>query len=287
MLLGQELELPFLPNMASLIPPRLLLQILLCAQCSGCSVKHTCFKCGGGHTISHCPRLDQGQSQAQLMNPKILPTPANAVKLAQYLEGYDSVLSHKIISGFMQGFELDYTGERKSLLAPNLAYAREFPEVIDSKIQSEVAFGRIVGPFDTPPPWTHCGRSPPNILSGNTEWFSICHTLKSKSVNYGLPQELSSVHYATVDIKSAFRIIPVHPSDYQMLDFLQWKARWYVDHCLPMGYSALCRIFKEFSTSLELIARHKLGIQSVRTFWMIFWLSISPSLVVSYSWLFS
>ena len=46
-----------------------------------------------------------------------------------------------------------------------------------------------------------------------------------------------------------------------MLGFLQWKARWYVDHCLPMGYSALCRIFKEFSTSLELIARHKLGIQ--------------------------
>ena len=154
MLLGQELELPFLPNMASLIPPRLLLQILLCAQCSGCSFKHTpsCFKCGGGHTISHCPRLDQGQSQAQLMNPKILPTPANAVKLARYLEGYESVLSHKIVSGFVQGFELDYTGERKSLLAPNLESANEFPEVIDSKIQSEVASGRIVGPFNTPPP---------------------------------------------------------------------------------------------------------------------------------------
>lgn len=92
------------------------------------------------------------------MNPKILPTPANAVKLARYLEGYDSVLSHKIISGFMQGFELDYTGERRSLLAPNLVSAREFPEVIDSKIQLEVALGRIVGPFDTPPSlWTHCG----------------------------------------------------------------------------------------------------------------------------------
>lgn len=110
------------------------------------------------------------------MNPKILPTPANAVKLAQYLEGYDSVLSHKIISGFMQGFELDYTGERKSLLAPNLAYAREFPEVIDSKIQSEVAFGRIVGPFDTPPTtpldplWVSpVGEVPQTFLRGNTE----------------------------------------------------------------------------------------------------------------------
>ena len=173
--------------------------------------------------------------------------------------------------------------------------AREFPEVIDSKIQLEVALGRIVGPFDTPPPphpfgpivGVPCWRSPPNFLRGNTEWFSICHTLKSKSVNYGLPQELSSVHYATVAIKSAFHIIPVHPSDYQILGFLQWKARWYIDHCLPMGYSSLCRIFKEFSTSLELIARHKLGIQSVVAFWMIFWLSTSPSLVVSYSWLFS
>lgn len=93
------------------------------------------------------------------MNLKIIPTPANAVKLARYLEGYESVLSHKIVSGFVQGFELDYTGERKSLLAPNLESAHEFPEVIDSKIQSEVAPGRIVGPFNIPPPhlWTHCG----------------------------------------------------------------------------------------------------------------------------------
>ena len=171
--------------------------------------------------------------------------------------------------------------------------AREFPEVIDSKIQLEVALGRIVGPFDTSPTpldplWVSpVGEVPPNFLRGNTEWFSICHTLKTKSVNYGLPQELSSVLYATVAIKSAFHIIPVHPSDYQILGFLQWKARWYVDHCLPMGYSSLCRIFKEFSTSLELIARHKLGIQSVVTFWIIFWLSTSPSLVVTYSWLFS
>lgn len=112
---------------------------------------------GWSHNLP-LPQTRPGPKSSPTNEPKILPTPAYAVKLAQYLEGYDSVLSHKIISGFMQGFGLDYTGERKSLLAPNLAYAREFPEVIDSKIQSEVAFGRIVGPFDTPPPpWTHCG----------------------------------------------------------------------------------------------------------------------------------
>lgn len=63
------------------------------------------------------------------------------------------------------------------MLAPNLVSAREFPEVIDSKIQLEVALGRIVGPFDTPPPphpfgpivGVPCWRSPPNFLRGNTE----------------------------------------------------------------------------------------------------------------------
>ena len=55
---------------------------------------------------------------------------------------------------------------------------------------------------------------------------------------------------AKTDIKSAFRIIPVHPSNYQLLGF-KWKGNWYVDHCLPMGCSSSCRIFEEFSCSLE------------------------------------
>ena len=67
---------------------------------------------------------------------------------------------------------------------------------------------------------------------------------------------------AKTDIKSAFRIIPVHPSDYQLLWF-QWKGKWYVDRCLPMGCSSSCRIFEEFSSSLEWIARHKLGVENI------------------------
>jgi len=67
---------------------------------------------------------------------------------------------------------------------------------------------------------------------------------------------------AETDIKSAFRIIPVHPSDYQLLGF-QWKGKWYVDRCLPMGCFSSCRLFEEFSSSLEWIARHKLGIENI------------------------
>ena len=61
------------------------------------------------------------------------------------------MLRNKIINRFTQGFKLDFVEERKSSFAPNLLSAREFLRVIDSKVASEVALGRIAGPFDTPP----------------------------------------------------------------------------------------------------------------------------------------
>lgn len=235
--------------------------------------------------LSHdAPKLDHGKSQANLMNSQILPTPVIATKLDHYLKGYDHILRDKIIKGFTQGFKLEFVGERKSSFAPNLLSAREFPEVIDSKVASEVALGRIAGPFNSPPVdplWV----SPVGVVTKKIkgEYRMIQHLSypEGRSVNDGIPQEFSTVHCATVDdaislikrcgrgsalaktdIKSAFRIIPVHPSDYQLLGF-HWKGKWYVDRCLPMGCSSSCRIFEEFSSSLEWIARHKLGIENI------------------------
>ena len=36
------------------------------------------------------------------------------------------------------------------------------------------------------------------------------------------------------DIESAFRIIPVHPSDHKLLGY-KWQSRYYFDSCLPFG----------------------------------------------------
>ena len=194
------------------------------------------------------------------------------------------MLRNKIINGFTQGFKLDFVGERKSSFAPNLLFAREFPGVIDSKVASEVALGRIAGPFDTPPVdplWVSPVGAVPKKIKGEYRMIQDLSYPEGSSVNDGNPRELSTVHYATVDdaislvkksgrdsalakadIKSAFRIIPVHPSDYQLLGF-QGKGKWYVDRCLPMGCSSSCRFFEEFSSSLEWIARHKLGVENI------------------------
>ena len=67
---------------------------------------------------------------------------------------------------------------------------------------------------------------------------------------------------AKTDVRSAFRIIPVHPSDYPLLG-LHWSGQWYYDRCLPMGCSSSCKTFEGLSTVMEWIARNKLDIPRI------------------------
>ena len=101
------------------------------------------------------------------------------------------------------------------------------------------------------------------------------------SANDGIPKELATVRYATIDdairliksvgkgcflaktdIKSAFRIIPVYPNDFPLLG-MEWQGKFYIDKCLPMGCSPSCNIFETFSTALECIAMNKLNASAV------------------------
>ena len=67
---------------------------------------------------------------------------------------------------------------------------------------------------------------------------------------------------AKTDIKSAFRIIPIHPDDYHLLG-MTFNNSYFFDRCLPMGCSSSCAIFEAFSSSLEWLAVHKLGASGV------------------------
>ena len=55
---------------------------------------------------------------------------------------------------------------------------------------------------------------------------------------------------AKSDIKSAFRLLPVSPEDYELLGF-SFDGSFYYDRCLPMGCSISCALFEKFSTLLE------------------------------------
>ena len=189
-----------------------------------------------------------------------------------------------MIDGFTFGFRLHFQGPYKASCAKNLISALQHPEVVDSKLIKERQSGRILGPFNYPP-FSNLRVSPLGVIPKKAPGeFRMIHHLSfpyGDSVNTFIPPECSTVKYATVDdainfikvlgqgcvlaktdVRNAFRIIPIHPSDHPLLG-LQWKGQWYYDRCLPMGCSSSCKTFECLSTAMEWIARNKLGIPHI------------------------
>ena len=186
--------------------------------------------------------------------------------------------------GFNFGFRVHFQGERRFFEPPNLKSAIARPDIVRDKLTKEIHAGRIAGPFCKPPfPSMFC--SPLGIVpKKNPSEFRLIQHLsfpRDSSINDFIPRDFSSVSYASItdaisslkragrgcfmaktDIKSAFRIIPVHPDDHPLLG-MKWENLYYYDRCLPMGCSSSCAIFEAFSTALEWIAIHRLGASSV------------------------
>ena len=47
---------------------------------------------------------------------------------------------------------------------------------------------------------------------------------------------------AKMDIKSAFRLLPVHPADRHLLG-MKWRGNIYIDHCIPFGLRSAPKLF--------------------------------------------
>ncbi|XP_061195748.1 uncharacterized protein LOC133203975 [Saccostrea echinata] len=211
-------------------------------------------------------------------------TPVKVSKLAKWLDGYDEDESKYLINGFSNGFSLGFVGECPGIESKNLNSAFQNPQVISSKIQKEILAGRVYGPFEIKPrPDLQC--SPLGLVEKKEpgEYRMIHHLSypENKSINDGIPPDESFVQYSSVsdaiqlikncgkgayccktDIKSAFRIINMHQSQFKYLGF-KWNNKYYVDSCLQFGLSSSCRIFERFSTALQWIAQNKLKISCI------------------------
>jgi hypothetical protein len=61
---------------------------------------------------------------------------------------------------------------------------------------------------------------------------------------------------AKIDIKSAYRLIPVHPHDRKYLGML-WKGNLYIDAMLPFGLRSAPKIYPQRWQMLSNGALHK------------------------------
>ena len=117
-----------------------------------------------------------------------------------------------------------------------------------------------------------------HIPISNTEgWKLVTHLSypQANSVNDCLDPQACSVKYisfdkvieliaiqginaklAKIDIKSAFRLLPIYPGDFDLLGF-QFKGQYYIDKCLPMGCSISCSLFEKIASFLHWMVAHK------------------------------
>lgn len=64
---------------------------------------------------------------------------------------------------------------------------------------------------------------------------------------------------AKTDLESAYKQIPVHPFDFEVLGF-SIDGQFYFDKTLPFGLSYSCNLFEEFSSALQWILQNKYSV---------------------------
>ena len=195
--------------------------------------------------------------------------------LAAYLSGCDD--AEYIIQGFTEGFRIGFVGPHVHSYARNHKSVTDNEQVFASKISKELSANRICGPFKVLP-FPNLRVSPLGLIPKRDGDYRVIHDLsypKGQGINADIPREFTHVQYETLDwvldlirkvgrgaliakadIENAFRLLPIHPDDHELLGFC-FNGYYYYDCCLPMGCSSSCRIFEKFSTSLQwIMAKH-------------------------------
>ena len=206
-----------------------------------------------------------------------LPTPISVHNLEAALSGHpDSHFVSELCNIFKHGVHIGYHGHRAPRFSKNLPTAFANPDIVSSNLATEVSLGRMAGPFDTPP-FRNLQVSPIGLVpkKNSNKFRTIFHLSYPKSgstsINHSISKDEFSLQYVTIDdairgirqfgpgclmaksdIESAFRLIPIHPDDYELLGMC-WEGKYYYDKVLPFGLRSAPSIFNQLSGALEWI----------------------------------
>ena len=208
-------------------------------------------------------------------------TPVNSKELNHYLKHYPKREEAMILEkGFKKGFSIPFEGSREGFMAKNHSSVNNNPSIVRKKLEEEIKEGRVAGPFESIP-MPNLRVSPMGLVPKSTPGdYRLIFDLSfphGSSINDGIPDGQSSVTYThfdevtrmvrelgkdcflvKVDIKSAFRLLPINPEDFSLLGMF-FEGHYYVDKSLPFGLSISCALFERFSTFLEWVLKGVTG----------------------------
>ena len=213
-------------------------------------------------------------------------TPINVAELQRELGTHpDRNFVNSLLSALTYGAHIAYLGPQKTRVSHNLISASQHPEVVSANLDKEICLGRVAGPFPSPPPLPNFQCHAVGVVpkKHSFEWRTIYHLSypEGDSINDYISKDRYSLQYvraddairalqslgrgsymAKMDLKSAFRLIPIHPDDWNILG-IYWQAMFYVDMYLPFGIHSAPYIFNQLSDALVWILTHNYGLQHV------------------------
>lgn len=210
-------------------------------------------------------------------------TPVNVLNLQHALSNHPNrEFVNKLCLELREGARIGYSGPRLFRFSKNLPTASLNPEVVTE----EVAKGRTVGPFRSPP-FENLQVSPIGLVpKKHSHKFRTIFYLSfpksgNSSINHFINKDDFSLQYITIDnatlaiqrfdsdcfmaktdIESVFRLFPVHPDDWELLGMF-WNGFYYFDKVLPFGLHSGPFVFNQLSDAIEWIFQNNFAISFV------------------------
>ncbi|PPQ82976.1 hypothetical protein CVT24_012098, partial [Panaeolus cyanescens] len=224
---------------------------------------------------------------------------------AFYLKDYpDTAFVNSLLNIICHGANIGFMGSLdSSVCAPNLPSALEEPEFLDSAVEKLVSNGQVIGPFSEPP-FEIFRTSPVGSITrkrkpAKRRMINHLSWPKGSSVNDGIPDHQATICYdmferavddlvqsgpgslmAKLDLKEAFRHVPIRPEDWPHMGF-SWRNKFYFCTVLTFGLRSAPYIFNLFSEALHWIIQRHIPAHLrhyLDDFFTIFSPSIAPSI---------
>ena len=215
--------------------------------------------------------------QAANLRLAVVRTPLNLATWSRNLRRHpDSDFAQYILRGLECGFQIGVNEARTfRSSSQNMRSALEYPEVVSRYITKENQCGNILGPFPLSLAdkvhISRFGTVPKKHQPGQFRLITDLSSPEGASVNDAIDPADCSLSYisvadvahtamslgkgsliAKVDIKSAYRLLPVCPYDRKWLG-MKWEGKLYVDGMLPFGLRSAPKLFNAVADALEWI----------------------------------
>ena len=226
-----------------------------------------------------------GAGAPQALQEKPIVTPLQAEAWCKALAPHnDREWVAALVSGMQHGYRIGLQEAPQCRTSTaSTPSAREHAEVVDQYFQAQVSKGYMAGPF----PSSECSGVVASSIAvipkkdpGKFRIIVDMSSPKKASINDNIRRQHTHVAYSSVedaahlmqhfgtnallakiDVKEAYRIIPILPDDRPFLG-LHWNGQVYIDCQLPFGLASAPAIFSAVGEALEWVLRQR-GVRAV------------------------